>query len=212
MPSRGRRSPWRCAGRLRSTPRCRSPPTTTAGPWRRTTETRSPGPGWPTRTRPPWRRSPRSRRARRPPATAATRRTRSRPASPAGPVARRATGCGSSRATWPATTRGGSRRRGPRTRASPRIGMPTRSRPRRRRSRSPGRLSTAWVPGRPTSTSGRWCSAPSPCAPTHCPGSARSTCWSAPRWVARATLYDSSGRVVATAQHTWIAVDPAAFG
>jgi hypothetical protein len=27
-----------------------------------------------------------------------------------------------------------------------------------------------------------------------------------------ATLYDSSGRVVATAQHTWIAVDPAAFG
>ena len=26
------------------------------------------------------------------------------------------------------------------------------------------------------------------------------------------TLYDSDGRVVATAEHTWIAVDPALFG
>ena len=28
----------------------------------------------------------------------------------------------------------------------------------------------------------------------------------------RATLYDPDGRVVATAEHVWIAVDPAAFG
>jgi len=27
-----------------------------------------------------------------------------------------------------------------------------------------------------------------------------------------ATLYDADGRVVATAEHTWIAVDPAQFG
>ena len=117
-------------------------------------------------------------------------------------------GAATSWAGWP--------RRGRRTRAWPRTGTPTRNPP---ATLAPGHLGGARLRRRlvdrhrGAADGARHDHA---CGWTPCRGSARSTSWSAPRagsegrkTYTAATLYDSAGAVVATAEHVWITVDPA---
>ena len=111
------------------------------------------------------------------------------------------------------------RRPGPRTRAPRRTGTPTRTTTGGPRSPSPGPPSTAPAAGPPTSASGPMVLGRMTARVDTLPVDRRGARRRRPRPRQRgpqdlhtaATLYDADGRVVATAEHIWITVDPAAF-